>query len=302
MTPNASFQDSESGKGLRKHGIREQGRYYKGYKDGKGALMGSSLESAVAKILEFTGVSYEYRKTVRAGESDVTVDFATRRGFIQVVDQSSAVGEDDVKTIRKLREAFGGESVLVVGRSSLRHSPDALGVPLVFLASEGGENLRSQSLFLHDPSLSFDYSHILPPSEKCSVLHGHTSSVALEVFGRPVEGMIVDFGEVKKTVKKCIAKLDHKLFIARRYVKEDTGSSLRIGFKGANGEFNLAVPKSSVFVLEGEATVENLAEVLVKMIIPQMPRDVDALGVYVYEGLNKGAHILADLRRNRDNR
>jgi hypothetical protein len=27
-----------------------------------------------------------------------------------------------------------------------------------------------------------------------------------------------------------------------------------------------------------------------------MPKNIDALGVYIYEGVNKGAHLLAELR------
>ena len=38
---------------------------------------------------------------------------------------------------------------------------------------------KSESIFLDDPAFSFDYSHILPFSGKCSVLHGHTSSVLI---------------------------------------------------------------------------------------------------------------------------
>ena len=46
---------------------------------------------------------------------------------------------------------------------------------------------QTGSIFLEDGSFSFDYAHILPLVEKCSILHGHTSSVMVEL-GRTDEG------------------------------------------------------------------------------------------------------------------
>jgi 6-pyruvoyltetrahydropterin/6-carboxytetrahydropterin synthase len=42
--------------------------------------------------------------------------------------------------------------------------------------------------------------------------------------------------------------------------------------------------------------VENLAQELLRTIAPRMPENVEAVGVYVYEGLNKGTHLLARLQ------
>jgi len=33
-------------------------------------------------------------------------------------------------------------------------------------------------------------------------------------------------------------------------------------------------------------------------ITPMMPKNVSAVGVYVYEGLNKGSHVLATLHQD----
>ena len=46
-----------------------------------------------------------------------------------------------------------------------------------------------------------------------------------------------------------------------------------------------------------EATVENLAQELITRIAPKMPDNIRAVGVYVYEGLNKGTHLLAEVHR-----
>jgi 6-pyruvoyltetrahydropterin/6-carboxytetrahydropterin synthase len=49
-------------------------------------------------------------------------------------------------------------------------------------------------------------------------------------------------------------------------------------------------------VLNDEATVENLAGELLKNMAPMMPKNVQALGVYVYEGVSKGAHIISNIK------
>jgi 6-pyruvoyltetrahydropterin/6-carboxytetrahydropterin synthase len=57
------------------------------------------------------------------------------------------------------------------------------------------------------------------------------------------------------------------------------------------------VPKETTLLLGGEATVENLAQELLRRIVPKMPENVEAVGVYVYEGLNKGTHLFAQIQR-----
>ena len=67
----------------------------------------------------------------------------------------------------------------------------------------------------------------------------------------------------------------------------------RVSFEGSKGHFDLQVPKSTTYMLTGEATVENLSTEIIKLLAPNMPSNVEALGVYIYEGVNKGAHIIS---------
>jgi 6-pyruvoyltetrahydropterin/6-carboxytetrahydropterin synthase len=53
----------------------------------------------------------------------------------------------------------------------------------------------------------------------------------------------------------------------------------------------------TTFLLPGEATVENLSTEIIKLLTPKMPPTVEALGIYVYEGVNKGAHIIAEIKK-----
>ena len=61
--------------------------------------------------------------------------------------------------------------------------------------------------------------------------------------------------------------------------------------------FELQVPKNTTYLLEGEATVENLSSELIKLLAPKMPANVEAVGVYIYEGYNKGSHIISNISR-----
>jgi len=60
----------------------------------------------------------------------------------------------------------------------------------------------------------FHAAHYLPQYHgKCERLHGHSYRLRITVAGEPdVEGMICDFGEMKKIVKRqVIDRLDHTL-------------------------------------------------------------------------------------------
>ena len=80
---------------------------------------------------------------------------------------------------------------------------------------------QTGSIFLEDASFSFDYAHILPLVEKCSILHGHTSSVMVELVGQMKNNLLVDFGIAKKIIKEVINEFDHKFFINRKYLKRE---------------------------------------------------------------------------------
>ena len=126
-------------------------------------------------------------------------------------------------------------------------------------------------------------------------MHGHTSSVLVEVVGRPIDGMVVDFGVAKQAVRDAVRSLDHKLFINEKYATAIDKDSVTLKFQTLHGEFAIRAPKGTTVMMKGEATVENLAKEVLSRIVPQMPGNVPAVGVYVYEGLNKGGHILAQL-------
>lgn len=256
--------------------------------DGKGNLLRSRAELAVARMLDFMGHEYEYGTEVPTPSGPVRVDFATDRGLIEVIDS-----EEDLERYRAIREA-GTRDILGIGHA--RHAARAgeLDGIVAYGSEERGED---GSIFIEDGSFTFDYAHILPLVKKCSILHGHTSSVMVELVGKTRDGLLMDFGEAKRIVRGVIADFDHKFFISRRYVTSEDDVHYRVGFDGPRGSFDLRVPKDTTYALEGEATVENLSGEIVRRLAPLLPGNVEAVGVYIYEGNNKGSHIISSLRR-----
>ncbi|HLQ06397.1 MAG TPA: 6-pyruvoyl tetrahydropterin synthase, partial [Nitrososphaerales archaeon] len=82
------------------------------------------------------------------------------------------------------------------------------------------------------------------------------------------------------------------------YVTQMDPGSVTLRFKTVHGDFAIKAPKGTTVMMKGEATVENLAKEVLDRITPGMPKNVTAVGVYVYEGLNKGSHVLAKLHQD----
>ena len=97
--------------------------------------------------------------------------------------------------------------------------------------------------------MAFDYAHILPLVEKCSILHGHTSTVMVEIIGTMKDNLVMDFGEAKRTIKDALSTLDHKFFISQQYLKGEDDEHFQIAFEGPKGYFNLQLPKTTTFLL-----------------------------------------------------
>ncbi|MCL4336557.1 MAG: 6-pyruvoyl tetrahydropterin synthase family protein [Candidatus Thermoplasmatota archaeon] len=63
--------------------------------------------------------------------------------------------------------------------------------------------------------ISFSAAHFIPTIEKCSRLHGHDYSVGLELEGDPVDGILIDYGIVKSTLRLIVDEMDHKVLVPR---------------------------------------------------------------------------------------
>jgi 6-pyruvoyltetrahydropterin/6-carboxytetrahydropterin synthase len=76
---------------------------------------------------------------------------------------------------------------------------------------------------------SFDSAHFLPNYEgKCSNIHGHRWRVVVEVKskdlvdGGQLDGMVVDFGDLKDDVKEMADFYDHCLIIMKGSMRKET--------------------------------------------------------------------------------
>lgn len=260
------------------------------YLDGKGNLLKSRTELSVSKLLSFLGHDYEYNsELVFQSGNAVHVDFKTENRFIEVVDC-----EADLEKFRYLRENSPHLNILAIGKSKYAARVGELNS----IFSYDSDHRQSSSIFIEDPSLAFDYAHILPLVEKCSILHGHTSTVMVEIIGKMENNLVIDFGEAKDIIKETLKIIDHKFFINKEYLRQEDDAHYFVSFDGPKGYFNLQLPKSTTFLLGGEATVENLSTEIIKLLSPKMPKNIEALGVYVYEGVNKGAHIISEIDKD----
>jgi len=256
------------------------------YIDKKGNLMKTRTELSIAQMLTFLEQDYEYNYELTINGKSVIVDFKTANGLIEVIDN-----EDDIKKYKDIKELSPETKIMVIGHPKYSAQISEL-EEIVFYDKKSPQ---TGSIFIEDPSFAFDYAHILPLVEKCSILHGHTSSVMVELVGQMKNNLLIDFGEAKKIIKDVLTAFDHKFFINRKYLKEEDDSHYKIVFEGPKGMFDLQVPKNTTYLLEGEATVENLSTELIKILAPKLPSNVEAIGVYIYEGYNKGAHIISKL-------
>ena len=55
-----------------------------------------------------------------------------------------------------------------------------------------------------------DCAHHLPGHEKCGRLHGHTYTIDVIIEGEKKGGMILDFADLKKTVRMVLSEYDHR--------------------------------------------------------------------------------------------
>lgn len=256
----------------------------------RGNLLRSRSELSVAKMLSFLGQNYQYDASVKLPDGkSLKIDFKAGGKYIEVVDS-----EADAAKFRQVREQLPGLDIVAVGHS--KYASKIKEMDSLFFY-DSANNMQTGSIFIEDPSLAFDYAHILPLVEKCSVLHGHTSTVMVEIIGSMKNNLVIDFGEAKRIIKEALNAIDHKFFINKKYLQKEDDVHYYVVFEGPKGYFSLQLPKSTTYMLSGEATVENLSSEIIRLLAPKMPPNVQALGVYIYEGVNKGAHIIAGVKK-----
>jgi 6-pyruvoyltetrahydropterin/6-carboxytetrahydropterin synthase len=57
-----------------------------------------------------------------------------------------------------------------------------------------------------------DCAHSLPNHPKCGSLHGHTYKVEIIIEGETKNGMVIDFADLKQSLREVLARYDHRNF------------------------------------------------------------------------------------------
>jgi len=136
---------------------------------------------------------------------------------------------------------------------------------------------RARTLKIGLTGLSFDAAHYTPTGGKCEDLHGHTFIVDVEVEGELGEdGMVMDFGELKKLVREVLSSWDHAIILPEADV----------GRVRLEGPFGVKVKRLSGPAATTECMAIQLAEELHAVL--RMP-----VRVRVWEGLGKYAEAEA---------
>ena len=106
---------------------------------------------------------------------------------------------------------------------------------------------------------SFDSAHFLSGyAGKCANIHGHRWRVEVEVQSKTLvkdgqlDGMVIDFGDLKKDVKAMADSYDHALIIQKDTMREATLSCLK------QDGFN-------IIVVDFRPTAENFAAFFFKL-------------------------------------
>ena len=88
-------------------------------------------------------------------------------------------------------------------------------------------------MFLLTTEAAFDAAHFLTNYEgKCKNIHGHRWKVVATISGEPKNGMIVDFGDLKKDLKDLCDYFDHTFIVEENSLKPEL-------FKMLNEQFTL---------------------------------------------------------------
>ena len=140
-------------------------------------------------------------------------------------------------------------------------------------------------------NIRFSAAHFIPNIEKCSRLHGHDYSVDITLNGEMENGVLIDYGVVKKEIRNIIEPIDHRVIVP----SIDSYSTHRIenGKCFVNfGKKEYEFPESDVFLLDAEmSSSENLSQYFFTILSEKLRqhKNIKFLSVVVYEGPGQGA-------------
>jgi 6-pyruvoyltetrahydropterin/6-carboxytetrahydropterin synthase len=131
---------------------------------------------------------------------------------------------------------------------------------------------------------SFEAAHALRGYDgPCKSIHGHSYKLSVTVSGiphkeeeSPKTGMVMDFGDLKKIIKKnIIDSVDHALILNKEYPVEDVQKISEVF--------------CNIVWVDYQPTSENLLADFARRIIPQLPEGVKLFSLRLRETANSYA-------------
>ncbi|MDR1671188.1 MAG: 6-carboxytetrahydropterin synthase [Alistipes sp.] len=125
-------------------------------------------------------------------------------------------------------------------------------------------------MILITKEFSFEMAHALEDHDgACSRIHGHSYRLWVTVGGTPLadsaspkQGMVVDFGDLKRIVGEAIiSRFDHAFVVRRTAANSALVDAMAAHYQG-------------VHIVDWQPTSENLVAHFVELLTPRMPAGV----------------------------
>lgn len=109
------------------------------------------------------------------------------------------------------------------------------------------------------------------------------------------QGMVFDFGHVKKTIKRLIdVTLDHCFAISGQTKQLEIiqrPNQTELNWKHSTGNYQHISPPSSVLILDVKTiNKKSIAKYLEKVILPELPKNIESIELDLYEEQIEGAY------------
>jgi 6-pyruvoyltetrahydropterin/6-carboxytetrahydropterin synthase len=118
--------------------------------------------------------------------------------------------------------------------------------------------------------IKFSASHFIPGHDKCGRLHGHSYILHLVLYGEKADdGMVMDFVELKKALRKIVDELDHRVLLPGRStsVKIKKGREIEVTV----GAKRYVFPSEDVAILNvSQTSAEELAEFVLERLLKEL--------------------------------
>jgi 6-pyruvoyltetrahydropterin/6-carboxytetrahydropterin synthase len=149
-----------------------------------------------------------------------------------------------------------------------------------------------------EAGIKFSACHFITEHAKCGRLHGHVYGLRLVLHGeKGGHGMIMDFIELKKVMRKIVEDFDHRVLLPGNCPRVTISVGNEIVAKA--GMKRYVFPPEDVVILDvEEASAEEVARVMLARILEevQFPDNVTRVEVGIEEERGQSAWIAHDFR------